>query len=288
MPTGPKGELAPAGWSGDDPMSVRNLNGRATLRLPDSDPTRPIDERLADLRRALWFHPRRRVLLRDLQALMAEVDGVRLAAVRAAFAERMQRADAASRYKYLDVAYFTLQKLKLAHALGLDRSPPWRVLDIGTGAGHFPFVLRHFGHEVVALDIANPVYEGIAACLGVKRTLVRVEPGVPLPDLGGRFDLVVAYDTTFNVKRTARGEPRRYWSLAEWQFLFDDLCGNQLRRPGRLFVQLNKEERVRLAGFRRLAYNRHLLTMAAQNGAVISRRRGTIEIRLGACTPLVM
>ncbi|MBV8186457.1 MAG: class I SAM-dependent methyltransferase [Alphaproteobacteria bacterium] len=252
------------------------------LRLPGSDPTQPIDERLADLSGALWFHPRRRALLSDLQALMAEVDDARLAAVRATFAGPMQRASAESRYKYLDVAYFTLQKLKLAHALGLDRGPPRRVLDIGTGAGHFPFVLRHFGHEVVAIDIADPVYEGVAACLGVRRTLVRIEPEVPLPELGGRFDLVVAYATTFNVKRTGRGEPRRYWSLAEWQFLFDDLCGNQLRRPGRMFVQLNEERHDGWAGFRRLAYNRDLLTMAARNGAIVSRRRGTIETRLEA------
>ncbi len=76
--------------------------------------------------------------MQDLRTLMSGVDFARLDALREQYAERIHRAGPDSRYKYFDVAYYTLQKLLLARQLGLDRGPPRRILDIGTGGGHFP------------------------------------------------------------------------------------------------------------------------------------------------------
>jgi SAM-dependent methyltransferase len=164
-----------------------------------------------------------------------------------------------------------LLKLLLARELGLDRGPPRRVLDIGTAGGHFAFVCRHFGHDVVAIDIENPLLEDIAACLGVQRTIARVEPYRPLPDLGKRFDLITACNTTFN----ERGDPPVYWTPAEWQFLLNDLITDRLRYPGELYIKLNKE-------VQRLAYNRDVLAMAGRNGAKVSRRRGVFRMNVAA------
>ncbi len=245
--------------------------------MPDSDPAKLISERLAALEGTLRWNPRRAEIMRSLRALMTTVDAPRLDALRRQYADRIRKASAASRYKYLDIVFYTLQKLLLARDLGLTEGPPRRVLDIGTGGGHFPFVCRFHGHQAVGIDIENPLYEGIAACLGVQRTVVRVEPLKPLPDLGGRFDLITACDITFNGKGNRHGR-RLYWSVAEWQFFLGDLVANQLRYPGTLYLKLNKETRGRLLGFERLAYNREVLAMAARNGGVVSRWHGTVKL----------
>ncbi|SJZ79392.1 Methyltransferase domain-containing protein [Enhydrobacter aerosaccus] len=233
---------------------------------------------MAALDAAMKWHPAEREMRRHLRALMAKVDSGRLEELRRQFGERMRKASADSRYKYLDVAFYTREKLRLARRLGLDKAPPLRVLDIGTGGGHFPFVCRYFGHSVVGIDIENPVYAGIAGSLGVERTIVRVEPGTPLPALDGRFDLITACNITFNEKRGDRGQPRQFWSLPEWQFFLEDLVANQLRYPGTIYLMLNKQSRRRLLGFEWPAYNRELMAMAARNGARIDRLGGTIRM----------
>ncbi|MDI1286391.1 MAG: hypothetical protein PSV46_18545 [Reyranella sp.] len=145
-----------------------------------------------------------------------------------------------------------------------------------------PFVCRFYGHHAVGIDVADAFYEGLAACLGVQRTVVRVEAQTPLPDLGGRFDLITACDIAFNEKR--EGKTRGlYWSREDWQFFLNDLVAHQLRTPGTIYLKLNKEARGRVLGIDRRAYSRDALALAARNGAAVSRWRGTI--RLGVTEP---
>jgi len=247
-----------------------------------SDPTKPVAERLTALGRTLWWHPHRREIMRDLRALVATVDEPRLDALRREYAERMRKASAASRYKYFDVVFHTLQKLLLVRELGLHEGPSRRVLDIGTGGGHLPLVCRFYGHDAVGIDVGDAFYDRLAACFGVQRTVVRVEAGTKLPDLGGRFDVVTACDIAFNEKRA--GKTRGvFWSLPDWRFFLNDLSVNQLRTPGEIYLKLNKEARGRILGVAHRAYSRDALVLAARNGAEVSRWRGTI--RLGFAAP---
>lgn len=245
--------------------------------MPSENPTQTIFERT--LKAALRWNPRRRAIAHDLQVLLATVDTGQLEKLRQQHADAIRGADPAAGHKYLDVALYTLQKLLLAHELGLAEGPPRRVLDIGTGGGHFPFVCRFFGHRAVGIDIDNELYEGIAACIGVQRTIVRVAPLARLPDLGEKFDLITACDVTFNDKDDRDGR-RAYWTLPEWQFFLNDLFANHLRLPGILYLKLNKEWQRGIFGADRLFFNRALLAMAASNGARVSRRRGTIKFSL--------
>jgi SAM-dependent methyltransferase len=247
----------------------------------------PLDKRLEGLERRLVLNRKRQEIMGHLRNLMALVDTDQIEAARREYADRIQRASADSRYKYRDVAYYTLQKLLLAYKLGLNRGVPHSVLDIGTGAGHFPFVCRYFGHHVVGIDIRNSFYDRIAGSLGVDRTHVAVEPGKLLPYLGGPFDLITACAITFSEIRTSnRRKSRIYWSLAEWQFLLDDLMAHQLRYPGRLYLTLNKQWHGRFFGFDLLSFDRQLLTMAARNGAIVHRSKGTIDLSLASRRPL--
>ncbi len=164
--------------------------------------------------------------------------------------------------KYLDLPLWTLNKAQLACALGLDTAPPLSILDLGAGACHFSRVCHYFGHSTVAVDIEVPLYEDIARVLGVPRTIHTVEPDVALPGFGRRFDLVTAVAINFHrivVDVT-------YWSLEQWKFLFNDLISNQLRFPGRLYFELNREVR---GG--ELVVNPELLDYCAGNGAEITK-----------------
>lgn len=164
--------------------------------------------------------------------------------------------------KYLDVPLWTLNKAQLAGALGLDTAPPLSILDLGAGACHFSRVCHYFGHSTVAVDIEVPLYEDIAGVLGVQRTIHTVEPGVALPDFGRRFDLVTA--VAINFHRIVVNVS--YWSLEQWKFLFNDLVSNQLRFPGRLYFELNREFR---GG--ELVINSELIDYCASNGAEITK-----------------
>ncbi len=231
---------------------------------------------MAALQGTLRWNPRRAEILHDLQDLIATVDEPSLMALRGRYAERMRKAGAVSRYKYLDVVFHTLQKLLLARELGLHQGRPRRVLDIGTGGGHLPFVCRLYGHDAVGIDVADAFYDGLAACVGVERTTVRVEAQTPLPDLGGRFDVITACDIAFNEKR--EGKTRGlYWSLQDWQFFLNDLAVNQLRMPGTIYLKLNRDARGRVLGVDRRGYSREALALAARNGAKVSRWHGTIR-----------
>lgn len=249
-----------------------------TISDEQIDPLKTIPEQLAVFAKVLkkpWWDAQ---VLRDLQALLARVDSVRLDALRAWHAQGLRKADTVSGYKYFDFVFYTLQKLLLAYELGLDRGPPRRVLDIGTAGGHFPFVCRFFGHEVVGIDIESPLYEDIARCLGVERTIARVEAYRPLPALGGRFDLITACNTTFNQKRVEQINQSVYWRPAEWQFFLNDLVSNQLRYPGELYLQINKELYGNSEGAERLVRTRDILTRAAREGATISHGSGMIRM----------
>jgi hypothetical protein len=96
-----------------------------------------LDEQLRVLGKGLWWHPKRREIMQRFHDLVARVDWQRLEAAQREYGDRMRKASADSRYKYFDVAFYTLQKLLLAYELGLDRGPPRRILDIGTGENIF-------------------------------------------------------------------------------------------------------------------------------------------------------
>src|SRR5262249_37098134 len=99
--------------------------------------------------------------------------------------------------KYLDCAFWILQKLRLAILIGLDWRPPQRVLDLGTGGGHFCFVCRLLGHEVVGVDVEVPMYREICDLMGVTPIFSKIERNKPLPSLG-QFDYVTAFAAQFD------------------------------------------------------------------------------------------
>jgi SAM-dependent methyltransferase len=109
-----------------------------------------------------------------------------------------------------------------------------RVLDLGAGTGYFLLVCRHFGHDVLGLDVADePLYNECFHFFGLPRVEHRIEPMQPLPELPDRFDLVTAFMTCFNWY-----EDHRPWDVEAWTFFLNDVR-SRLSDRGRAVFKLN-------------------------------------------------
>lgn len=157
--------------------------------------------------------------------------------------------------KYLDLFRWLGGRMNVALMMGLHKSMPLNILDIGTGAGHFPFIAKYFGHKVLTSDIPDGTPEGnlkngkvrdrqsgetfyadILSYFDLPREEFRVEPFVALPKFDSRFDLVTSLNPSFN-KYT---DEKALWGLEEWEFFLDDLRSNVLTEQGRIFLWLTR------------------------------------------------
>ncbi|HEX4861278.1 MAG TPA: hypothetical protein VFV07_08580, partial [Rhizomicrobium sp.] len=74
--------------------------------------------------------------------LLKEVDAAQFARIQQLFLGDAGRAENSNMLKYIDPVTWFESKLSIARWLKLDRQPPLRILDLGTGPGHFPVVAR--------------------------------------------------------------------------------------------------------------------------------------------------
>jgi len=141
------------------------------------------------------------------------------------------RAGAQDAFKYLNIAYYLRQNIRLGLLLGLDRTPPARTLDIGSGAGYFSLVCRHFGHEPLGMDRDKvAVFNETCRFLGIPRVIASVEPMQALAAFDTSFDLITAISFVFN-----HLPDKSYWTLKEWAYFIDD-ARSRLNPGGRLFL----------------------------------------------------
>lgn len=150
------------------------------------------------------------------------------------------------RTKYLDPVTWFESKLSVARKLGLDKKSPLRILDLGTGPGHFPIVGRFYGHDVTGTDLpkvsggidgTGHLYDTLCSIYRVRRISHVIRPNKLLEGLQGRYDLVTAFLAAFNVDE--RKDP---WSIDNWKFFLADLKHNVLTDKGLLFLMLDDKK----------------------------------------------
>jgi SAM-dependent methyltransferase len=140
--------------------------------------------------------------------------------------------------RFEDVVYWIEINIERAQDLWLDRAPSMRILDLGCGAGYFLYICKFFGHDVLGFDTdTEPLFRATTELLGVPRVIGRIERQTPLPDLGGKFDLVTAHRICFH--RIGRVRDGVEWSPADWEFFINDIRTHFLNENGRLLLDFN-------------------------------------------------
>lgn len=123
------------------------------------------------------------------------------------------------REKYLDVEYWMARNRLRVERVGLHRSPPMRVLDLGCGCGYFLRACQDLGHEAIGIDRfeEDSIYTRMRDKLGVRCVWHTIQPMEPLPDVG-RIDVLTAHMVCFNGHCSDR-----LWGAREWEYLLDSV-----------------------------------------------------------------
>ncbi len=164
--------------------------------------------------------------------------------------------------KYLEIRKWLPVKLAEYYRLKLDKKPKLDILDIGTGAGYFPYVCNYFGHNCIALDMDSvPMYNDLMKLLKIERIAHEVKPYEKLPDFGKKFDLITAYSICFN-----NHDRPHLWTEKEWRFFLQDLANNYTKENCEVLLVLNPEKNNKF-------YDDALLNFFTKHGAEIDTAR---------------
>lgn len=137
-------------------------------------------------------------------------------------------------YKYFKTDQYMVRNAERVLRLGLDKSPPQRVLDLGCGFGYFMLCCKLCGHETVGVDLPSPdLFDPVLEVFDLRKVAHRIEPLHNLPPItGGPFDLITAFEVCFDRLEHS------VWGLAEWKWLLRDLA-SRTAPGGRLVLKFN-------------------------------------------------
>ena len=139
--------------------------------------------------------------------------------------------------KYLNLKPWMLDNVWRAYILGLNKSSPKNILDIGTGNGYFPFLCQSYGHKLRTIDIdSNPLFNALIELLDVQRLSYALKANESIPEFDIKFDLVTGFHTYFNGHRT-----ESVWTSKEWNYFLKDIKNNHCHPNAEAYFIINKE-----------------------------------------------
>ncbi|MEY2538693.1 MAG: hypothetical protein QOG67_2433 [Verrucomicrobiota bacterium] len=186
---------------------------------------------------SLWEHLLRSTHPVNVDRILSTIDRDKMNRLREHYPHRPGSAKV---NRFENANHWIPVNVERAQDLWLDRASPLRILDLGCGAGYFLYVSEFFGHEALGLDTDDdPLFRGTTELLNVRRIISRIEPGVPLPDLDGKFDLVTAHRICFQRIARRGKDDWKEWPAENWKFFINDIRTRFLRPEGRLLLDFN-------------------------------------------------
>tara|TARA_X000000368_G_scaffold392767_1_gene357857 strand:+ start:38492 stop:39208 length:717 start_codon:yes stop_codon:yes gene_type:complete len=139
--------------------------------------------------------------------------------------------------------YFFLRNNFIQHSLirtlelDLHKESKLSILDIGTGAGYFPYICNFYGNSVECLDIAgNEFYDLSTDALSLKKYHHEIMFSKKLP-IDKKYDLICAYMICFNGHKT-----KALWGIHEWSVFLKQIIQKNLKDEGKIFLSFNLED----------------------------------------------
>lgn len=146
-------------------------------------------------------------------------------------------AQTANKAKYFETERWLRHMWQLAKKLDLHQIPTQRILDLGTGPGHFPYACAVLGHDACGLDRpGSAAYAALTKWMDVKVVQHKILAQVPLPTFPARFDLVTGFRVGFNSK--GRHGNFVLFDIDDWAFFLDDLRDNVVKTDGRIVLKM--------------------------------------------------
>jgi SAM-dependent methyltransferase len=139
--------------------------------------------------------------------------------------------------KYLDIDRWLYESMRRFYFLGLKKSKEKKaILDLGTGAGYFPFICNYYGHKAEAIDVPdNPMYNEIIRELGITRYTQYIRAFKDL-EINKQYDLITAAMICFNNHKTSN-----VWHIKEWDYFLKSVSRRNLKPDGQFFLSFNSE-----------------------------------------------
>lgn len=166
---------------------------------------------------------------------------------RAGGIELINNTGIASNNKYMIHAEDCIkEQLDWAHTLKLNQSLPLDILEIGTGAGFFPYICREYGHNVDSCDDRYP-----GSWWNDSYQLLNLDPKnyfvYKNTSVGNafdqKFDMIVSFRSTIGTQ-TYVDPPDTgidVWNVDEWKFFLTDCSKNLLKSDNSfIYFQCNK------------------------------------------------
>ena len=127
------------------------------------------------------------------------------------------------------------EKIAILNYLNLRNTAPIKILDIGTGTGHFVKLCESLGHSCDASDITSSLEELKDLHSIYNLNIFNLEVKAQTPTLlTSTYDLITTMRTTFDTG----DQNDRYFSAEDWNFLIADLL-THLNPNGRIFLKTN-------------------------------------------------
>ena len=194
---------------------------------------------------------------KDYKKVIGSIDSNKIAELRIKYADIWEEEK-----KFLNIEYWLRRNFLRVAKLSLHKTSPQKILDIGTGAGYFPYICKFYGHKVIGIDVPDiGLYNDMTDLLNITRVLKPVNVFKKLPDCGMKFDIVTSFRSYFNFDLKGYWKDE-FWGVNEWRFFLEDLANNQLRRNGKVYIILHPRKD-------NTYYTKELKDFFLNNGAIV-------------------
>lgn len=121
---------------------------------------------------------------------------------------------------------------RIVYEFGLIEARPIKIFDLGCGFGYFCYICREVHHEVIGLELANPLILEANRILWNSVVTHDLTGPEPLPPIVRNADLI----TMFGVN--LRQDDGDYWTAEQYATFTADVC-SRLKPKGRFVIRPN-------------------------------------------------